>query len=246
MKRPAFQFYPADWRNNAKLRRCSWAARGAWIEVLGLMHDEDEYGVLRWPLADIAIALGAPLKLLRELADKHVLKGGDRKVEAYVYTPRHGGKDGIPVVLLEANNGPCWYSSRFVRDEYVRERRGVSTRFDGSNGSPKAGPKYTPNPEPKGGLGEPTGYGASTASSFNTNGVDLTIPPVVDKSRSTPKPNGIDIPERQTQARWWTTEQGIVSRGQELGVQSLPGESMQQYKDRLFQAEHGAKRGHHA
>jgi hypothetical protein len=28
MKRPAFQFYPSDWRNNANLRRCSPAARG--------------------------------------------------------------------------------------------------------------------------------------------------------------------------------------------------------------------------
>lgn len=80
----------------------------------------------------------------------------------------------------------------------------------------------------------------------NNHGVNSTIVPAVDNLAKKLKTNGAIAPERQTQARWWTTEQGIVSRGQELGVQSLPGESMQQYKDRLFQAEHGAKRGHHA
>src|SRR4051812_26611792 len=100
MKRPAFQFYPADWRNNANLRRCSWEARGVWIEVMGLMHDSDCYGLLRWPLREIAQAIGAPAKLLQELAVKGVLKGADSgQIETFVYTPRSGRKDGDPVAL---------------------------------------------------------------------------------------------------------------------------------------------------
>lgn len=161
--RPAFQFYPADWRNNAKLRRCSEAARGAWIDVLCILHDSDEYGVLRWPLADIAQAAGAPLKLLRELATKGVLKGSDANAEPFVFTPRHGGKDGEPVTLVEAVAGPCWYCSRFVRDEYVRQRRGASTRFDSDNQPPKAVPKSTPNPP----IGGRQGDGASSSSSID-------------------------------------------------------------------------------
>lgn len=134
MKRPAFQFYAGDWMRNAKLRRCSSAARGTWIDTMCLFHNSDEYGILRWPLGDVANAIGAPIKLLRELSDKGVLKGTDKACAAYVYIPRHAGKNGTPVILLPANDGPCWYSSRMVRDEYLRQHRGASTRFGGSNG----------------------------------------------------------------------------------------------------------------
>ena len=159
--RPAFQFYPADWRNNAKLRRCSLEARGAWVDVMCLLHDSDEYGVLRWPLADIAQAAGVPVKLLRELASKSVLKGAEANADPFVFTPRHGGKDGDPVTLVTAMGGPCWYCSRFVRDEYVRQRRGTSTRFDANNQPPN----QTPKVKPKVGIGLRQGDGASSSSS---------------------------------------------------------------------------------
>ncbi|MDX2074689.1 MAG: hypothetical protein SFX19_10075 [Alphaproteobacteria bacterium] len=131
MKRPAFQFYPADWRNNAKLRRCTEAARGAWMDVLCILHDSDEYGVCRWPLDELARAAGVSLRLVKELVDKEVLKGAAAGKECgeYIYTPRTGRKEGDPVVLIQKQAGPIWYSSRFVRDEYVRKSRGASTRF---------------------------------------------------------------------------------------------------------------------
>lgn len=135
--RPAFQFYPADWRSNANLRRCSLEARGAWIEVLCVLHDSDEYGVLRWPLEDIAQAVAVPVKVLKELVAKKVLKGADAGCEAFVFAPRHAGREGDPVTLLAASDGPCWYCSRFVKDEYVRSVRGGSTRFTAES-NPKA------------------------------------------------------------------------------------------------------------
>ena len=46
MKRPSFQFYPADWRRDAALQSCSVAARGLWIELMCVMHDCEPYGVL--------------------------------------------------------------------------------------------------------------------------------------------------------------------------------------------------------
>lgn len=46
MKRPAFQFYPADWRRDSALQSCSVAARGLWIELMCVMHDCEPYGVL--------------------------------------------------------------------------------------------------------------------------------------------------------------------------------------------------------
>ena len=33
MRRPSFQFYPADWLGNTNLRRCSHSEKGAWIDV---------------------------------------------------------------------------------------------------------------------------------------------------------------------------------------------------------------------
>tara|TARA_R110000868_G_scaffold187781_3_gene430397 strand:+ start:5799 stop:6629 length:831 start_codon:yes stop_codon:yes gene_type:complete len=173
VKRPSFQFYPADWRNNAKLRRCSWEARGVWIELLGLLHDSDNYGVLSWPLKEIAQALGAPLKAIKELVDKGVLYGIEKgECEPFVYTPRSGRKNGDPVELVPAQQGPVWFSPRMVRDEYVRTVRGESTRF-GDGDSPKNKPT---KPSPKVGLGEAKGEApsqrqgdGSTSSSTSTS-----------------------------------------------------------------------------
>jgi len=185
MKRPSFQFYPADWKNNSKLRRCSEAARGAWIDVLCLLHDFDEYGVCRWPLAELARAAGIPLKLAKELVAKDVLKGADKGAADYIFTPTHAGKAGKPVTLVVAGDGPCWYCSRFVRDEYVRQRRGNGSRFttenqpgsvDGSDDE-NSQPKTTPNDPPKPPFGERQGDGpTSTSSSTNK-----TIPPIPPK-----------------------------------------------------------------
>lgn len=164
MKRPAFQFYTADWQGNSKLRRCSHIHKGVWVDVMCLMHDSDEYGVLRWPLEDIAQAVGCSIRLLRELVSKGVLKGAElgQRIEAFIYTPRHAGKDGVPVTLLPEQEGPIWYSSRMVRDEYVRSKRGEGTRFGDE-------PKPTPNPT----IGdEPTqreGCGPSTSSSTSSS-----------------------------------------------------------------------------
>lgn len=162
MRRPAFQFYPADWKANTKLRRCSDASRGAWIEVLCLFHDSDEYGVIRWPLAEIARAASVPVKLLRELVSKGVMKGGDNGCPAFTFTPRHAGKSGEVIELLPATESACWYCSRFVRDEYIRRKRGGDTQFSAENQPPKP----SPNPSPKGGFGDGP---SSSSSSSSTN-----------------------------------------------------------------------------
>lgn len=177
MKRPAFQFYPADWRQNANLRRCSPAARGVWMNVMCLMHDSDEYGLLRWPLKEIAQAAGASMTHVRELADKGVLKGADKgECGAYIYTPRSGRKDGAPVTLIPTQAGPIWYSSRMVKDEYVRTIRGES---GGSGETPKLAPK-PPFGEDKGGGFGPRGSSSSSSPSVNTSvphGTGASAPP---------------------------------------------------------------------
>jgi len=131
MSRPSFQFYHGDWRRNAKLRRCNHTQRGIWLEIMCLMADEDEFGILRWPLADIANAVPCRIAELRSLVERQVLKGADRgeNCKPLVYTPRHAGKDGTPVTLLPEQPGPIWYSSRMVRDSYIASIRGKGSRF---------------------------------------------------------------------------------------------------------------------
>lgn len=173
MKRPSFQFYPADWKSNANLRRCSEGARGVWMDVLCLMHDSDEYGVLRWPLTDIARAAGVPIKLLKELAELGVLKGGDKGCDAYTHTPIHARKKGEPITLLEKTEGPCWYSSRFLVDEWRRSVSGGNTRFKSPDDSPSGGEvrgevkeASAPSAPPR--AGQSAGA-TSTSSSTSTN-----------------------------------------------------------------------------
>lgn len=146
MKRPSFQFYPGDWQANSNLRRCTHEEKGVWIDVMCLLHDQEEYGVVRWSLKEIAQAIGSTVQKLRSLANKGVLKGADDgdECEALIYTPRSGRKNGDPVTVINKQNGPIWYSSRMVVDEYKRVLRGESGTT----------PKATPNPSPKPPFGE--------------------------------------------------------------------------------------------
>lgn len=124
-KRPSFQFYVGDYLRNANLSRCSFHLRGIWIHLLCILHDQPEYGISRWPLKELARAAGCKLSDLKELVEKNVLKGSDvnSSCDEYVYTPRHGRTWGSPVILIEKQQGPIWYSSRMVKDEYVRLRK---------------------------------------------------------------------------------------------------------------------------
>ena len=211
MKRPSFQFYPADYRNNSKLRRCSPAARGAWLDVMCVLHDQDEYGVCRWPLAELAQAAGVPVKLVRELSTKDVLKGADKAAPDYVFTPRHAGKDGEPVTLVVAGDGPCWYCSRFVRDEYVRQRRGATTRYSADNQPPKGAPKdggsgdsnRPPKTTPKPPFGVPQGDGPSSPSPSSSTKELITPDGVIASPKYSAKAELIALGvAEQTAADW--------------------------------------------
>ncbi len=146
MRRPSFQFYPGDWQSNSNLRRCTHAEKGVWVDVMCLLHDQEIYGVLRWSLKEIAQAVGCSVSVLKALVSKGVLKGDDKMLsESFIYTPRSGRKNGEPVTLVNTQDGPIWYSSRMVKDEYVRSNAGASTRFGAEN---KAGSQTVRKPNP--------------------------------------------------------------------------------------------------
>lgn len=143
MKRPSFQFYPGDWQANSRLRRCTHEEKGLWMDVLCVLHDQDEYGIARWPLREIAQAVGTTTAKLKALVTKGVLKGADagQACDAFVFTPTGSGrKKKDPVTLIEAQEGPLWFSSRMVEDEYKRVIRGEH------GDAPKPAPDIAPKP----------------------------------------------------------------------------------------------------
>ncbi len=139
VKRPAFMFYPSDWRNDLPLRTCSIAARGLWQELLVTMHQGTPYGHLALegvPLSDEEAAALAGVtgkdyrKLLAELERRRVFSRTDAGVI---------------------------YSRRMVRDEATRLARaagGEEGKAHGAKGAPH-GAKGGRPPKAKGGSETP-------------------------------------------------------------------------------------------
>lgn len=71
MKRPSFQFYPSDWLRDTALRTCSTGARGLWMDMICFMHEGNPYGYLKVGnkvilSKDIARMVGEDLRLIEE------------------------------------------------------------------------------------------------------------------------------------------------------------------------------------
>ncbi len=88
-ERPWMKYYPSDWRGDPALRMCSLAARGLWIEMIGLMHESSTPGHLllnaRSPnIVQLANLVGADNKtvgrMLKELEDAAVFSRTDKGV----------------------------------------------------------------------------------------------------------------------------------------------------------------------
>jgi hypothetical protein len=117
MKRPAFQFYPADWRKDIELRSCSLAARGLWIDLMCVMHDCEPYGHLAlngkpMTAANISGQTGVPAAQVKRLLDELLQNG----------------------VARQADEGLI-YSKRMVDDEALREYRAGIGRQNGAKGA---------------------------------------------------------------------------------------------------------------
>ncbi len=123
MKRPAFQFYPADWRKDVELQSCSMAAQGLWINVMCLAHECEPYGHLTingkaMTAAQLGRQVGLGAKeceaLLAELVDAGVAK---KTEEGVIYSKRMvaderlrnvraaGGKEGSEYGHLGKEHG---------------------------------------------------------------------------------------------------------------------------------------------
>jgi hypothetical protein len=107
-KMPFMKFFPKDWLGDERLRLCSVAARGLWIDLLCLMHSAPRRGYLQTatgtplPLEQIARMAGCSTdeasRLLRELTDSGVC---DCNEHGAVYSRRMVREAGISLVRSE-------------------------------------------------------------------------------------------------------------------------------------------------
>lgn len=80
-KLPSFQFYPGDWMKDPALRSVSVAARGLWMDLLCLMFECTERGVLARPngepytAKDISRATGVPIRSVKRYVEELKLAG---------------------------------------------------------------------------------------------------------------------------------------------------------------------------
>lgn len=119
---PWLKWYPSDWRADPKLRMCSLAARGLWIEMLGYMHEADPYGHLIISGVvptdeELSVLVGAPVAMVRKGKEELEAKG------VYSRTP-----DGV------------LYSRRMVRDKAKADKDRANGK-GGGNPTLKAAPK---------------------------------------------------------------------------------------------------------
>jgi hypothetical protein len=105
-KRPAFQFYPSDWRTDLGLRLCSISARGLWADILCLMHEGEPYGHLT--------ADGRPVTV-EQLA--RLVGEGAKQVRGWLGELRDND-------VFSETDGGVIFSRRMVRDEEIRNARG--------------------------------------------------------------------------------------------------------------------------
>lgn len=79
-KLPAIQLYTGDWLKDPNLRRCSKAAKGVWIDMLCLMSECEDRGVLAsggvpWDKNDIAMAVGGDQAEILSCIEELLAKG---------------------------------------------------------------------------------------------------------------------------------------------------------------------------
>jgi len=116
VKRPAFQFYPADWRKDMALQSCSVAARGLWVDMLCIAHECEPYGHLTVNGKPMTAAqIGRHTGLTERECAKLIAELGDAGV------------------LSRTEEGAI-FSRRMVRDEDIRQRRAEGGKAGSEHG----------------------------------------------------------------------------------------------------------------
>jgi hypothetical protein len=239
MKRPSFQFYPADWLQETGLRACSLAARGLWIDMMCFMHQGNPYGYLTVPLKD---------------GSKDIL----RPIHAHILARMVGAStEEVEALLAELEGVGVFgctgegviYSRRMVKDEQLRQTRAacgiqslgnpkVPRRKDGS----KDGRKDTFD----GSLGGTFGGSPSSSSSLTTS---KSSEPAT-RSDGKKKLSATDVAIALCQQNGWTSKDVALALQNAIAHQAkvMPDAELEQVGEWLVAAwyEHKEQNGQFA
>lgn len=159
MKRPSFQFYPGDWLQDSALRVVSVAARGAWMDMLCLMHQADPYGHLK---------VNGKVILPPNLA--RIIGATLAETEGYLTELEEAG------VFSRGGDG-CIFSRRMIRDEQLRQVRAAGGKLGGN-------PRLKGGDERLGGRLTSKVKQTTTPSSSSSSSSSIQETPVVPKGDS--------------------------------------------------------------
>ena len=153
MKLPAFQFYPADWRKDPGVQSLDFETRGVWFEMLCLMHESEQRGVL--------LLNGRPMPA--EALARLLGLDNQKTTTALTTLTTYG------VARVRPEDGAI-YSKRMVNDEKLRQIRKEAGSMGGNpllvkqNRTTGVKQKSTPSSS------------SSTASSEDINPLPLRAP----------------------------------------------------------------------
>lgn len=212
MKRPAFQFYPADWRKDLELGACGYIARGIWFEMLCVMHEAQPYGFFvrnGSPIPDEAAAnlLRCPVAVYRKAVAELELNG-----------------------VLSRDADGLIFSRRMVRDERLRNVRADAGRLGGNpnlvnqNASKPKPPdnhrvKQSPTPSSSSSSSSSTSdkaYGEGSADPPRAQARDLPT----DEHRQIAAVQGVDCQAEWSRYTDWLAAKGKTHRNREAGFRN--------------------------
>ncbi len=150
-KLPAFQFYPGDWKKDPGVQSLTLEERGAWFEMLLLMHESEHRGKLLlngkpYPLEFLATALHTTLFKIKQIVSKLLSVG----------------------VASREQNHEVIISRRMLRDEELRRTRAESGREGGKQKAINRLAKSTPS-------------SSSSSSSSVSSSIPSKIVPTIPK-----------------------------------------------------------------
>jgi hypothetical protein len=229
MKRPAFQFYPADWRKDVELQSCGYVARGIWWEMLCVMHECRPYGHLSrngkpMPEASVAELIKVPLRIYRR---------------ALAELEDNGVAGRLPDGTI--------YSRRMVRDERLRQVRAeagklgaefgiLGREYGAKGGRPPTSTGDTKPPLETGVEPPPSSSASALSSSSSKTEVRLETKRAPGANGSDAHP-GAEEPQQQRQIKsGWQSPPWVAATAATLGVERRAGEEQADFADRVHAA----------
>ena len=176
MKLPAIQFYPGDWHKDQGVQALDLLQRGAWFELLLMMHDSDERGVL--------LVNGAPMPdavIARRL-------GLDNQSANQILTTllTYG-------VASRRDTDGALFCRRMVKDENLRQIRSEAGKKGGNpallNQTPNQPANQPPKQTPTTGVKQiptPSSSSSFTSSKKERGAADAAAPSLTSKKLANP------------------------------------------------------------